>query len=243
MYEAISQSRYFVYLSFLYSGLIYYVFKKARSEKMSLNISLDISLIVMVLGLIGARLVHVVWEAPFYYRDHFIEIFKFWNGGFVFYGGAIVALIGSLIFLKIRRENFWVWADFFTPIISIGYSLGRVSCLISGCCYGKTCDLYLPLIDRHPTQVYASLLELINFLLILKFYKNITKNRSGILFLSWVTVHALGRVLMEYFRADFRGDQILQMSFGTLISLILISLSLGLLYFRLTSDQSKVRHS
>jgi phosphatidylglycerol:prolipoprotein diacylglycerol transferase len=236
--EALSVNRYFIYLSVLYSLLIIYVAIKAQREQMNRQTALDISIIIMVLGFAGGRLAHVFWEAPFYYKNNLLEILKFWNGGFIFYGGAIAALAGASVFLYFKRQNFWMWADFYTPVVSIGYALGRVSCLISGCCYGRSCDLYLPFTDRHPTQVYASLFELLNFILILKFQKKLMKYRSGILFLSWAICHAIGRIVMEYFREDFRGSQILQMSFGTFLSLSIIVISVSFIYARISSPNN-----
>lgn len=233
MLEALSINRYFIYLSVLYSLLIVYVTIKAQREQMNRQTALDISIIIMVWGFAGGRLAHVFWESPFYYKNNLLEILKFWNGGFIFYGGAIVALVGASFFLYFKKQNFWMWADFYTPILSIGYALGRVSCLISGCCYGRSCDLYLPLTDRHPTQVYASILELLNFILVLKFQKKLIKFKSGILFLSWTIFHAIGRIIMEYFREDFRGSQILQISFGTFLSLGIIVTSGSFIYGRI----------
>lgn len=234
MIETLSVISYFIYLSVLYSFLVIYVAIKAQREQMNRQTALDVSIIIMVLGFAGGRLAHVFWEAPFYYKNNPLEILKFWNGGFIFFGGALAALAGASIFIVFKKQEFWVWADFYTPVVSIGYALGRVSCLISGCCYGRTCDLYLPFTDRHPTQVYASILELINFILILKFQKKLMTFRSGILLLSWAICHAIGRIIMEYFREDFRGSQIFQMSFGTFLSLIIITASAGLIYARVS---------
>lgn len=222
MISQIQQYGYFVYLALLYSALVVVVAKKADLENQSRQLALDLAILIMIFGFVGGRIVHVVWEAPHYYSSHLEEIFKFWNGGFVFFGGALSAVLASCIFLKLRKESFWNWADFFTPVASIGYALGRVSCLISGCCYGGSCEIWRPVFDRHPTQLYAIIAELVVFAIVMSFRKTFIRKEPGLLFLTWAILHAIGRLIMEYFRNDFRGYTVLNLSLGTLVSLLII---------------------
>jgi phosphatidylglycerol:prolipoprotein diacylglycerol transferase len=95
----------------------------------------DLSIWLVVAGIIGARLASVWGEG-----GDIRNFFKLWDGGLVFYGSAIGGVIGYLAayFFIIRRHSLrtWVLADAIAPSIAMGLCLGRVGCLLNGCCYG-----------------------------------------------------------------------------------------------------------
>src|SRR5207302_6658465 len=70
----------------------------------------------------------------------FWQFFQLWDGGLVFYGGPIGAVVGyfSAYFLWLRKYDFssWRMADVCAPCAALGLALGRVGCLLNGCCYG-----------------------------------------------------------------------------------------------------------
>jgi phosphatidylglycerol:prolipoprotein diacylglycerol transferase len=218
---------YLIYLSLLYCFLIFYVVHRARNQNQDRKIALDIGLIMMVGGFIGGRLMHVFYEEPGYYQPDWSRIFKFWEGGFVFYGGFIVAALGCWLYARWKKISFFSWADFYAPILALGYGLGRISCFLSGCCYGRACDLPwavtfswdLNQVARHPTQLYAVLWELVAFaiLIILERRKILARN-PGFLFFLWLGLHGLGRLMMEHFRDDFRGAFMAGLSVSSWIS-------------------------
>lgn len=196
-------------------------------------------MVIMIAGLIGARLTHVLYEDLNYYLAYPLDIFKLWQGGYVFYGGMLTALGACFYFLKSKNESFLKWADFFAPAIALGYALGRVGCFLTGCCFGKEttmpwgielAGLGLPMGPRHPTQLYATFWELIVLSILLHFEKRKTFSREGMLFYSWLSMHAFGRLLMEHYREDFRGPEIFGASVSSLISLILLMWGTRALY-------------
>lgn len=214
-------------------GLIWLT-KRAERFELSRRLTLDLSLIIMVSGFLGGRLFHIFYEDFDYYRQDFWRAFQFWNGGFVFYGGAICAALFSMLYLGLKNKGFFErYLDLFAPVLSFSYMLGRSACLLAGCCYGKFCDLPWAIDGRHPTQAYASLWELGVLFILLgvekipleqrKFLKN-----SGDLFYFWMILHALGRLLMEAFRDDFRGPS-LGFSISSWISVGIILLGIFLL--------------
>ena len=227
-------STYFVYIGLLYTFLVYWVYRCSNKQNLNTSMALNLALIIMVVGFIGARLAHVIWEAPQIYSQHPSAIFKFWLGGFVFYGGALPAVLACLVYLKKQKQSLTMWLDFFAPIGALGYGLGRISCLLAGCCYGSSCDLPWAIGGKHPTQAYATVWELSVFVYLnirsQNFFSNkqtkphVPKNlKPGQLFAEWIALHAIGRMVMEYYRDDFRGDMILGISISTWISLLLFS--------------------
>jgi phosphatidylglycerol:prolipoprotein diacylglycerol transferase len=230
--DSISIPTYLLFLSLLYCFLIFYVYRRAESRSDDLKIALDLALILMVAGFLGGRLLHVFYEAPQYYALDWTRVFQFWQGGFVFYGGFLLAIVACLVYVHYKKVSFIHWADFFAPVMALGYGLGRISCFLAGCCYGRACDMPWALqfpwdperIWRHPTQIYAAVWELGVFgILILMEKRRFHVTRPGEIFFFWVFMHGIGRLVMEYYRDDFRGSLIAGMTISTWISLSLMS--------------------
>ncbi|MGY8761674.1 MAG: prolipoprotein diacylglyceryl transferase, partial [Nitrospinaceae bacterium] len=146
------------------------LFASSRAEKEGLESQkiLDLCFYIMLSALIGARFLYVIVEYK-YFLTNPIEIFKFWKGGLVFYGGLIVGVITAFLYLKKHQMPLWKTADLLAPSILIGQCLGRWGCLFAGCCYGIKTDVSWAItftnplslapigISLHPTQIYLSL--------------------------------------------------------------------------------------
>jgi len=180
----------------------------------------------MVSGFWGARLFHVFYEQWPFYNEYPSEIFKFWKGGFVYFGGFFSAGFFAFIYLLFKKQNFLNWANFMTPLLSASYSLGRVGCFFEGCCYGRFCSLPWAIDGRHPTQLYMVFSEffILGFLLFIEKQKKIL---HGILFFMWIFLHSIFRFVFELFREDDRGNFFLGLSISQWISLGLI---IGLIF-------------
>jgi phosphatidylglycerol:prolipoprotein diacylglycerol transferase len=213
---------YFLHLSLLYCLLFVWVFYRAKNRHMYVDRALTIGAILVVTGFIGARLLHVLYEAPEYYRQNPGDIYRFWLGGFVFYGGLLTAVLSASLYLHWKRESFGFWADFFAPVAALGYGLGRGACFWAGCCYGKVCELPWAIDGRHPTQLYA-----MGYELLVAVYLSRAKNLkySGDLFVQWIILHSLGRLALESLRDDFRGAPIMGLTISSWLSLLLFSLA------------------
>jgi phosphatidylglycerol:prolipoprotein diacylglycerol transferase len=183
-------------------------------------------------ALAGARILHILYENFSYYRENPLKIFYLWEGGFVFYGGMILALVATFAYLHfIRAPKKSLYFDTFAPVLSFAYGFGRVGCFLAGCCYGKVCAYPWSVGGRHPTQLYALIWEVGTIMLLLGL-ENIEFSkrprflrRSGDIFILWLALHSLGRLMMESFRDDFRGDQIFGYSVSTVLSLTLLCIA------------------
>lgn len=218
---------YFVWISLVVSGLVIWLHFRNIKFQRSADISFSLAFIILVCGFFGARLTHIIYENPGLYLSNHLLALQVWNGGYVFFGGVLGALVGSFIFLRSKKESFYLWADYFTPLACLGYALGRIACLMIGCCYGKSCDLFWGLdfgdqILRHPTQAYAFLWESCVFIYLLILEGRSKKLVIGLLFANWLVLHGFGRILMEHFREDFRGHFIGGYSLSTWLSALLI---------------------
>lgn len=229
---------YLLYQSLLFCFLIFYVVRRAKLSGQSVKTALDLAFILMVAGFIGGRFLHVVYEMPEYYLEDLNRIYKFWEGGFVFYGGFVCAFVGCAIFLRKQKFSFFQWADFYAPVLALGYGLGRISCFLAGCCYGRFCTMPWAVrfpwdyhqVLRHPTQLYAVFWELAVFALLLVLPKFL-QLKTGLLFSVWLILHGLGRLMMEYYREDFRGDLIAGFSISSWVSVIVIALGIKFCFY------------
>ncbi len=233
---------YFIWMSVLgtYGGLWTYV----RSQRRGMNpiIAMDLYLIVILLGPLFARVMFFFWDnaglGPLSARS----FIRFWEGGFTYFGGLIGSLIASVAYLKLRKQNVGDWLDFFTPVLSLGYALGRLGCFWAGCCFGRACDLpwavQFPSVDgifRHPTQLYSTFAELILFYVVwlidqrsyklkvfpLKGQVKLWLPVSGQLFALWIFGHGWSRVFIEQFRDDPRGHLLWGQSISVWIGALL----------------------
>lgn len=224
---------YFLVQVLVFSGVLFWVVN--RSEKFQFNkvFILDLTFILAFFGFIFARLFHVFFENFTYYFYRPIEIFYFWQGGFVFLGGFLGALVAGIAFVKLKKkfELLPALLDFYAPVLALSYALGRVGCFLAGCCYGKYCHLPWAIQERHPTQLYAVLSDGVLFFILYYLEKNKTLlklGRRGILFAIWLMGHGVGRFILEFYRDDFRGP-IYLFSLSGWISLAMIIFSAGYL--------------
>lgn len=128
------------------TGMAYY-----RAGRMGVDPEAILSLAfwLCVFGFIGARLTFVIenWDEQFA-KDSFTKtlaaVAKVTEGGLVVYGALIAAAIGFAWFMMRRRLPMLAMADLIAPSLLVGLALGRVGCLLNGCCWGGVCDVESP---------------------------------------------------------------------------------------------------
>ena len=174
----------------------------------------DLAFYLLVSAIVGSRILFVLLD-PQPFLDDPLLIFQFWKGGLVFVGGVAAAVATAWIVIGLKREPFWKWADAFAPGIAAGQFLGRIGCLMAGCCYGKPTSVpwaitfthpqsLAPLhIPVHPTQLYHSLAGLLTFIILVALRSKL--RIPGQRFAMFLILYALFRFTIEMFRGDFRG--------------------------------------
>lgn len=94
-------------------------------------------LIVIVAGMLGARLLHFTMAEPAHFFSRPLDFFDPSQGGFAFYGGAIGGILSGVLWAKVQRIPVWKLADAAAPCIMLGLSIGRLGCFSAGCCHGS----------------------------------------------------------------------------------------------------------
>jgi len=106
----------------------------------------DLAIYLFVGGILGSRIVFMLQEnVPL---SHFFFI---WEGGLVFYGGmlggAIAYVVAYYTILKKNHISTLKLADVIAPCAALGLCLGRIGCLLNGCCYGEVACASCPKLE------------------------------------------------------------------------------------------------
>jgi phosphatidylglycerol---prolipoprotein diacylglyceryl transferase len=188
--------------------------RRARREGISFEIVVELLFSCLLASLIGSRLLYVLTDLAFF-RRHPLKVFNLWEGGLVFYGGFVLAVAVSVVYLKARRMRIWKTADLFSPPIALGLFFGRIGCFFAGCCYGTRTDLpwavvftnpdsLAPLnVPLHPAQLYDAANGLFIFFVLIAMKRRKAFDGGGF----WVLIflYAVTRFIVEMFRGDPRG--------------------------------------
>jgi len=206
------------------------------------SLAINTTLIGLIAGFAGARLFHVIYEAPAYYAKDIRLVFEVWRGGYVYYGGLILGVWAAYSYLKKRTLYVEPWLDRASLPLALAYAVGRLGCFFNGCCYGRVCEMPwavkfpshigfgMALLPRHPTQLYATILEMLAILVLIKLEKQRWFRWKGQLFWTWLCVHATNRIIMEFWRDDDRGFAMGRISVSMIVSFALLAWSGWTLY-------------
>lgn len=153
---------------------------------------LDMGLWVLVAGILGARLLHVLVNLNYYCANP-LEMLLFWRGGLAIYGGLISGILAGIVFVRKNAMPFFLTGDFFAPYLALGQAIGRIGCFLNGCCFGKVGLHY-------PAQLCAVFLLLIIFI-ILKLMRNL-KAAPGFIFGFYLILYSGQRFFVDFLRDD-----------------------------------------
>lgn len=187
----------------------------------------DFALIVIILGVIGARLYYVIFEWE-YYSKHLMEIPNIRQGGLAIYGGVLTAIATCIVFCKKRKLQFLPMADSGVIGLILGQAIGRWGNFFNAEAFGGYTDSLLAMrikesivnpgmlnsnvlanlqyisgtsyIQVHPTFFYESVWNLSVFAFLYFYSKK--KSYDGQIFLFYLMLYGFGRFFIEGLRAD-----------------------------------------
>ncbi len=138
------------------------------------------------------------------------------NSGMVFYGGLIFGITGALIAAHFTKIDLFGIEKHIVPYVPLGHAIGRIGCLLGGCCYGMKYSGLGAVYYKHsiiglspdvgffPVQPLEALLDIFIMFILLKYAKK-PRHRGNILSF-YLLLYAIMRFLTEMFRGDsFRG--------------------------------------
>lgn len=216
--------------------------RRARRRGLEPSRILDLGILVIVAAILGAKLLLLVVDLPTILRQP-AEALSLVRAGGVYYGGLVAAVGAGLWYLRRQAMPVWTTCDVFAPGIALGHVVGRLGCLMAGCCFGRPTSLpwavtfhdafaasYVgtPLdVALHPTQLYEAGAEGL-ILAVLLLTERRGRPYPGRTFWLYLALYAVSRFAIEFFRGDERG-MVLALSTSQLISLVILPCSLLML--------------
>lgn len=219
--------------------------RRARAAGVDPNRIMDLLIWVIIAALVGAKALLFIVDFQ-HFTSSPQEFMTLLRSGGVFYGGLIAAVVVCIWQLRKHRLPLWKSGDLFAPGIGLGYMVGRLGCLMAGCCYGRPTDVAwaitftdpaanlnvgTPLnVGLHPTQLYeaAAGLVLWGAMLLLEKRKG---HFAGRTFWSFALLYSVLRFIIEFYRGDDRGFVFNAVSTSQLISLVLAPISIFMLWY------------
>jgi len=230
---------------------LYVAIRTGRRNGIDSQKIMDMGFLLIISGIIGSRITYVLINFSEYSANP-LKFFKLWEGGLVFSGGLLTAILAALFYIRRHKLNLWQVFDVWAPAVALGQAFGRIGCFMAGCCYGREshgfcavtftnpksiAPLNMPL---YPTQLYDSLSNLIIFGILTVL--STRKKFQGQVFLWFLIMHSTARLVIEKFRGDDRG-----IFLGTnwtvtqfLAIVILLSSVSALIYFKSKNEKKSV---
>ena len=196
---------------------VWYISRMARRDGKPIEQFLTIAYILIIGGVVGARLSYVAlhlgefagnWGSTF---NPFASD-TYGIAGLNLYGGILLAAVGVVLYCWLRKIAILETLDYFAPTVGIGLGITRIGCFLNGCCFGTPTDLpwgvafpagSIPSYvfghqHLHPAQLYSSLYGVGLFLLLHFMMKR--KQFAGQLLALLFMIEAVFRFAIEYVR-------------------------------------------
>lgn len=191
---------------------------------------LDITLVSVPAGIIGARLYHIITTPERFFGPDgdWAEMFRIWNGGLGIWGGVLFGALAAWAWCRHKHYPMALLADAIAPGLLVAQAVGRLGNWFNQELYGAPTTLPWGLklsmegtaighseqcYDGatcpsgtlfHPTFLYEMIWNLIGAAIIVYIgSKAMKKLKAGSLFAVYIMWYTLGRTWIESLRIDY----------------------------------------
>lgn len=192
---------------------------------------------VLIFGLIGGRLWHVLFYNWQYFKENPIEIVAVWNGGLAIWGAITAGLITAAVYCKKSKISFWQIADLLAVVMPLGQAIGRFGNWFNQELFGPPCsyfwcvpiglpnrpDNFLSARYFHPLFLYEAILNILLFI-ILYVILGRGRNKTGQLLFAYLAGYSAIRFLTEFLRLD-AGNWLLGLTWVQWFCLVVFAVS------------------
>lgn len=200
---------------------------QAKRTGQNPELYMDFALYGIVFAIIGARLYYVAfsWDS---YKDNLWRIFNIRGGGMAIYGGVIAAVLTAIIYCRIKKYKFSLFADTAVVGLILGQIIGRYGNFMNREAFGEYTDSLFAMrlkadqvassnvtdtmrqnmeyidgtayIQVHPTFLYESVWNIV--VLVIMLLRTKKKAFDGEIFLIYLIGYGIGRCMIEGLRTD-----------------------------------------
>ena len=191
---------------------------------------LDITLVSVPAGIIGARLYHIITTPERFFGPDgdWAEMFRIWNGGLGIWGGVLFGALATWAWCRHKHYPMALLADAIAPGLLVAQAVGRLGNWFNQELYGAPTTLPWGLKLNmegtaighseqcydgatcpsgtlfHPTFLYEMIWNLIGAAIIVYIgSKAMKKLKAGSLFAVYIMWYTLGRTWIESLRIDY----------------------------------------
>lgn len=200
--------------------------REARRRGQSGDLVWDGLIWVLIGGIIGARIWHILTPPPSmvdagitvsYYLTHPLDMLAIWRGGLGIPGAVIGGIAALYLFCRRRKLDFPMWLDIAAPALALGQAIGRWGNFVNQEVYGAPTSLpwkifiepqyrlsgYQDQAYYHPLFLYESLGSFAIVVLLLWLARRKAEwVKTGDIFLVYLIAYPTLRFLLEFIRLD-----------------------------------------
>ena len=199
---------------------------EAKRRGMNPEVIWDALFWVVLAGIIGARIWHVLTPPPSmvaqgittkWYFMHPLDMLNIRNGGLGIPGAVIGGGIALWIYCKRKGISFLTWTDVVAPGVALAQAIGRWGNFFNQELYGLPTNLpwkiYIDPLHRvegyqnsdyfHPLFFYESIWNVLIMVVLLWLARRFEKSlKSGDIFFIYMIMYSVGRFSLEFLRLD-----------------------------------------
>lgn len=213
--------------------------RRAKNRGMRHDLIIDLAIWCLLSGVAGAKLLFILVHLGEIIADPSTLLPV--TSGFLMYGGILGGVLAAYIFCRRKGLRFAEYFDLIIPSVALAQGIGRIGCLLSGCCYGiETQSAFgivfhdsqfapngVPLV---PTQIISCVLDLALFAILIMF-SNRKKRPDFQVFSLYLTLYGFGRFFMEFIRGDTNSGTVWFLTTSQVMSAGMFIAGLALLIF------------
>lgn len=181
---------------------LYITLREAKRLGMDPEKIFDLSLLLMVGGILGARVLYILLNLPAYLADP-ISMLSIHKGGLAFHGAVFAGALMAFLFARKHQLSFLALGDLVAPGLALGYAVGRLGCDIYGNVTSVAWAVDVYGVPRHPVQYYSAAAGFV--ILGILWARRKSRRYEGELLLLFTGLYSGYRFMIEFFRSESGG--------------------------------------